>query len=174
MFRLINIQISFKHYQSLHAPPQSIDTNTHYSNPSAAWKRAATIYHSDWKWSLFDSTLLCFHPAVPSYSRSKSQTSLPDANSTLTLLLVCVCSTLLFQPRKMQTVGKKKNPREPIFSPSLDHVGGGGDVLHAVQTEDLPQVGGQHKRRRLQLQLVPAQDRALCGYVRPPGPFRSH
>lgn len=48
---------------------------------------------------------------------------------------------------------------------SADHAGGGADVLHAGQTEVVSQIGEQHQRGGLQLQLLPAQDRALRGYV---------
>lgn len=51
------------------------------------------------------------------------------------------------------------------LQPSVDHAGGGADVLHAVQAEDVSQVGEQHQRRRLQLQLLPTQDRALRRYA---------
>lgn len=48
---------------------------------------------------------------------------------------------------------------------SADHAGGGADVLHAVQTEVMPQIGEQHQRWGVQLQLLPTQDRALRWYV---------
>lgn len=48
---------------------------------------------------------------------------------------------------------------------SADHAGGGADVLHAVQTEVVSQIGEQHQRWGVQLQLLPAQDRALRWYV---------
>lgn len=51
---------------------------------------------------------------------------------------------------------------------SLDHDGGGGNVLHAVQTEDLSQVGKQHQCWRLQLQLILTPNGALRRYVSSP------
>lgn len=54
----------------------------------------------------------------------------------------------------------------PTFlPPSIDYDGGGPDVLYAIQTEDVSQVGEQHQRWRLQLQLLPTQNRALRWYV---------
>ena len=47
----------------------------------------------------------------------------------------------------------------------VDYDGRGPDVLSAVQTEDMSQVGEQHQRWRLQLQLLPTQNRALRRYV---------
>lgn len=44
---------------------------------------------------------------------------------------------------------------------SVDYDGGGPHVLHAVQTEDLSKVRKQHKCWRLQLQLLPTQNRAI-------------
>lgn len=55
----------------------------------------------------------------------------------------------------------------PTFSPALpvDNDGGGPHVLYAVQAEDLSKVGEQHQRRRLQLQLISAEDRTIRWYV---------
>lgn len=56
----------------------------------------------------------------------------------------------------------------PFFSPlppPVDYAGRGPDVLYAVQTEDMSQVREQHQRRRLQLQLLPTQNRALRWYA---------
>uniref|UniRef100_A0A8C3BPC8 Phospholipid phosphatase related 3 n=1 Tax=Cairina moschata TaxID=8855 RepID=A0A8C3BPC8_CAIMO len=48
----------------------------------------------------------------------------------------------------------------------LDHGWGGHRVLPAVQAEGTRRCRGQHQRRRLQLQLLPAQDRKVCGCPR--------
>lgn len=60
----------------------------------------------------------------------------------------------------------------PTFlPPSVDYDGGGPDVLYAIQTEDLSQIGEQHQRWRLQFQLLPTQNRALRRYVQLPIPL---
>lgn len=53
----------------------------------------------------------------------------------------------------------------PLSFLFVDNDGRGPNVLSAVQTEDMSQVGEQHQRWRLQLQLLPTQNRALCRYV---------
>lgn len=70
------------------------------------------------------------------------------------------------QRRDPATLSPSSFTSSPLY-PSLhaDHAGGGADVLHAVQAEDVSQVGEQHQCRRLQLQLLPTQDRALCWYA---------
>lgn len=128
----------------------------------------------------------CLHSlsVALSHCRSRSQKWIFDINSNFTLFPLCFfflfvsffvlffivfsqCLTVFTWWQKC--VGHSKNLLShllPTFLPlSLDYDGGGPDVLYAIQIEDMSQVREQHQCWRLQLQLLPTQNRALCRYV---------
>lgn len=117
------------------------------------------IYHSDWKWSLFNSTFAPF--ALQCIVSHRSQYLVSDNDRFKLFKSFSFSFTLLV----IWSLTKKDSISFILLFFSLplsaDYDGGRFDVLHAVQTKDLSKVRRQHKCWRLQLQLLPTQDRAI-------------
>lgn len=148
------------HHEAGHRLPQSIHTHTHtlLIHQQHRNEQSSSI-------ALIGSDHYSITPCLRSPSVALSRTMNHNhTNGHLTLTAHFLHSFSFLSLFLSHTY----YPR-PVLS-LVDHDGGGPDVLLAVQTEDMSQVGEQHQRWRLQLQLLPTQNRALRRCVQIPNP----